>query len=68
MKIGIKWGNASATYNSKKAYDSFRQEVLCNILIQFGRPMQQLWLIKMCLNKTYSKVWRGKHYISYSVV
>jgi len=57
MKIEIKWGNASATFNSKKAYDSSRQEVLYNILIQFGRPMQQLWLVKMSLNKTYSKVW-----------
>ena len=31
----------------KKAYDSFRGEVLYNILIQFGIPMKLVRLIKM---------------------
>jgi hypothetical protein len=35
----------------KKAYDSVRGE-LCNILIEFGVPMQLVRLIKMCLNET----------------
>jgi len=30
-------------------------EVLYNILIEFGIPMKQVRLIKMCLNKTYNK-------------
>ena len=45
----------------KKAYDSVRREVLYNILIEFGIPMQQVGLIKICLNETYSRVWVGKN-------
>jgi hypothetical protein len=44
----------------KKAYDSVRREVLCNILIELGIPMKLVRLIKMCLNETYSKVCVGK--------
>ena len=40
----------------KKAYDSVRWEVLCNILTEFDIPMKILGLIKMCLNETYSRV------------
>ena len=61
MKIGIKWGNALATFNFKKAYYSFRKEGLYTILIQFGRTRKPLQLIKMSLNETYRKVWKGKH-------
>jgi hypothetical protein len=32
----------------KKAYDSVRREVLCNILIEFRVPMKLVRLIKMC--------------------
>jgi hypothetical protein len=45
----------------KKAYDSIRREVLCNILIEFGIPMKLVRLIKMCLSETYSRVGVGKH-------
>jgi hypothetical protein len=45
----------------KKAYDSFRREVLCNILIEFGFSMKVVRLIKMCLNERYNRVWVGKH-------
>jgi hypothetical protein len=45
----------------KKAYDSVRNEVLYNILIQFGIPMKLARLVKMCLNETYSRAWVGKH-------
>jgi len=38
----------------KKAYDSVRREVLYSILNEFGIPMKQARLIKMCLNETYS--------------
>jgi hypothetical protein len=37
----------------KKAYDSVRREVLYNILIEFGVPMQLVRLIKICCNETY---------------
>jgi hypothetical protein len=46
----------------KKADDSVRREVLYNILIELGVPMKLDRLIKMCLNKTHSKVCRGKHF------
>jgi hypothetical protein len=44
----------------KKAFNSVRREVLYNILIEFGGPFQQVMLIKMCLNESYSKVRIGK--------
>jgi hypothetical protein len=40
----------------KKAYDSVRREVLCNILIEFGIPRKLVGLIRMCLNEAYSRV------------
>ena len=40
----------------KKACDSFRREVLYNILIEFGIPMVLESLIKMCLPETYSRI------------
>ena len=45
----------------KKVYDSVRREVLYNILTEFGIPMRMVSLIRMCLNKTYSRVRVGKH-------
>jgi hypothetical protein len=44
----------------KRAYDSIKSEVLYNILLEFGIPKKLVRLIKMCLNKTYSKVRTGK--------
>jgi hypothetical protein len=41
--------------NFKKANDSVRNVVLCKILIAFGDPTKLVMLIKMCLNKTYSR-------------
>jgi hypothetical protein len=35
--------------------------VLHSILIEFGIPMKLVRLIKMCLDKTYSKACIGKH-------
>jgi hypothetical protein len=46
----------------KKTYDSVRKEVLYKILTEFGVPMKLIWLIKMCLNKTYSKVCIDKYF------
>ena len=47
----------------KKVYDLVWQEVLYNILIEFGIPMKLVRLIKICLNETYSSVWVGKHLV-----
>jgi len=44
----------------KKFYDSFRREVLYNILIEFGVPKELVRQIIMCLAETYSRVWVGK--------
>jgi hypothetical protein len=45
----------------KKAYNSFRREVLYNILTEFEIPIKLAWQIKMCLNEIYSTVCIGKH-------
>jgi hypothetical protein len=45
----------------KKAYDSVRQEVLYNILTEFGVPMKPVRLFKICLSEAYSKVHITKH-------
>jgi hypothetical protein len=44
-----------------KTYDSVRREVLYNILIEFGVPMNLVRLIKMRLIETYCKFRIGKH-------
>jgi hypothetical protein len=44
----------------KKAYDSIKRKVLYNIQLEFGIHEKLLRLIKMCLNKTYSKVHIGR--------
>jgi hypothetical protein len=45
----------------KKAYDSVRKEVLYNIVIEFGIPMNLVRIIKMCLKEMYSRVRVGKN-------
>jgi len=45
----------------KRASDSVRREVLCNILIEFGIPMKLVRLLKMCLTEMYSTFWVGKN-------
>ena len=45
----------------KKAYDSFRREVLYNIFIEFGIPMKLVRIIKTCLTETCSSVLIGKN-------
>jgi hypothetical protein len=44
----------------KKAHVSVMEEVLYNIFTGFDIPMELVWLIKMCLNDTYSMVRVGK--------
>jgi hypothetical protein len=45
----------------KELYGSFRREVLYNILVEFGVPMKQIRLIKMCLIEICSRVRIGKN-------
>ena len=42
--------------NFKRASNSVRRKVLCNILIEFGIPMKLVRLIKVCQTETYSRV------------
>jgi hypothetical protein len=44
-----------------KAYVSVMMNPLYSILIGFGTSMRSVRIIKMYLNKTYSKVLIGKH-------
>jgi hypothetical protein len=44
-----------------QAYDSVSQEVLNNILIEFGIPRKLVGIIKMCLYETCSTVRVGKY-------
>jgi hypothetical protein len=46
----------------KKAFLSFRREVLYNILIEFGIPMKMVRLVKIWPNENYSRVLVGKHF------
>jgi hypothetical protein len=45
----------------KKAYDSFRREVLYNILTESGVPMKLVTLLKRYLSETCSRVQVGKY-------
>jgi hypothetical protein len=45
----------------KKVYYSVRREKLYNFLIEFGRRMKLVRLIKICLNETYVKLCICKH-------
>jgi hypothetical protein len=45
----------------KQTYNSFRREVLYNILIEFCIPIKLVRLITMCLNESNSRVRVDKH-------
>jgi hypothetical protein len=63
---GIKWEYIDTVHQLftgfKTAYDSVRRELLYNILLEFGVPIELNTLIKTCLNETCSKVHAGKHF------
>jgi hypothetical protein len=42
------------------AYDSYRKDVLYNILIEFGIPLKPVSVMKLYPNGTYSRVRVGK--------
>jgi len=48
----------------KKVSDSFRREVLYDILIEFGITMKMVKLIKMRLDESYRGVRVGKIYLT----
>lgn len=45
----------------KKSSHSIKREVVYNILIKYDTPKKQVRLIKLCLNKPYSKAHIRKH-------
>ena len=63
--LGKKWEYNEAVHqifiDFKQACDSVRRKLLCNFLIKFGIPMKLVRPIKICLNKTNSRVQVGKH-------
>jgi hypothetical protein len=52
----------------KKACDSVRTKVLCNILIDFGIPMKVVRLLKMCVNEIYSRVRSRKYCLTHFIL
>jgi hypothetical protein len=44
-----------------KYNEAVRRKDLYNSLIEFGIFTKLVWLIKMCLNETYSRIQVGKH-------
>jgi hypothetical protein len=59
IKYMRKAGNTNKLFiDFKIAYDSFRREGLCNILIEFGIPIKLVRLITMRLNEIYSRLSR----------
>jgi hypothetical protein len=60
-----KWESSEREYqlsvDFKKAYDSVRREVFYSNVIECGEHMKLVRLIKMCINKTNSKVRIGRH-------
>jgi hypothetical protein len=48
--------------NFKEACVSFRREVMCYILIEFGIPMKLVMLIKMCMHEVSVKKPNPKSY------
>jgi hypothetical protein len=58
----VEYNGTKLFIDFKKAYyDSVRGEVLYNILIEFGIPLKLVSLIEMCLSKTSTEVYIGKH-------
>jgi hypothetical protein len=49
-------GGAQQFRQFNEAYDSFKRDVLYNILLEFDINKKLLRIIKMCLNYTYSKL------------
>jgi hypothetical protein len=45
----------------QEACDSVKVEVLYNILLEFDISKNQVRLVKICLNETYSKVRTGRY-------
>jgi hypothetical protein len=54
------WGESFSQVIINSLINSVRREVLYNILIEFGVPTKLVMLIKMCLNKIYSKMRVGE--------
>jgi hypothetical protein len=51
----------SYIFTIRKPITQSDREVLCNILIEFGIPVELVRLIKMYVNETYGKVHKGKN-------
>ena len=52
----LQQGSTSAICRLQESYDAIRTEVLYDILMEFGIPMNLVRLIKMCLTETCSRI------------
>ncbi|KDR13571.1 hypothetical protein L798_12352 [Zootermopsis nevadensis] len=54
IKMEIQWENLHQLFiDFKVTCDSAKKDILC-IPIECGKPVELVWLIKTCLNETYS--------------
>jgi hypothetical protein len=51
-KKEVQGDSTFAVHNFKKAYDSFKREILYSILIEFGVHMELIRLLETCLKDT----------------
>jgi hypothetical protein len=57
----VQHGSTVAIYRLHNTYNSVRREVLYTVT-QFCTPIKLVLIIKICLNKIYSKVYTDKHW------
>ena len=59
MFLGKEWNTMRQCINylwTSRKTDSVKMEVMCNILFQFGIPVEMVKVIKWSQNKTYNRV------------
>jgi len=59
--VGVFCDGTLVILKFEKISDSVMREELHNIIAEFGISMNLVWLIKMYLNETYSKVHKRKN-------
>jgi hypothetical protein len=55
-KMEVQWAGGESLTDLRKSFDLFRREILYNIIIEFSITVKGVWMTKMYLNGTYTKV------------